>query len=440
VSRPTSLPLPEQSAVDHAATKIGVYEPLICELRRLPEVGVCDALSWQSVRMPCLCRPRTSWRVPGSLTPGIVLSVIDETRRFPLCQPELSWTTVRDARQSSLSIEGPHRKSDNPAMGTSGFTFVTMMLLLPCLSQGQNAASVAAVSATPTSRFVEVQPGVKLEVLDWGGEGQPVVLLAGKGFTAHSFDTFGPKLAAKYHVYGITRRGYGTSSVPVTTDANYSANRLADDVVAVINQLKLVRPVLAGHSIAGEELSSIGSRTPEKVAGLVYLDAGYSYAFYDKDQGDLTIDYNSLRHEMEQFTTLQPMKDRKLLLASIADDLARFQKNLEPYNERLSHAPDNAPGPPDTVATRVDVAIFRGQQKFSGVTCPVLAIYADPHSFGDQFKGHPEALAAAQAKDKVETSSQANAFQKGNPQATVLRFQTLITSSSSPMRRKSCEL
>lgn len=113
-----------------------------------------------------------------------------------------------------------------------------------------------------------------------------------------------------------------------------------------------MRPVLAGHSIAGEDLSSIGSRTPEKVAGLVYLDAGYSYAFYDKDQGDLTIDYNSLRHEMEQFTTLQPMKDRKLLLASIADDLARFQKDLEPYNERLSHAPDNAPGPPDTVATR----------------------------------------------------------------------------------------
>jgi pimeloyl-ACP methyl ester carboxylesterase len=45
-------------------------------------------------------------------------------------------------------------------------------------------------------------------------------------------------------------------------------------VLAVCDSLKLNRPVLIGHSIAGEELSSIGSRHPEKVAGLIYLDAG----------------------------------------------------------------------------------------------------------------------------------------------------------------------
>ena len=37
---------------------------------------------------------------------------------------------------------------------------------------------------------------------------------------------------------------------------------------------------VAGHSLGGEELSSIGSRYPEKVSGLIYLDAGYSYAFF----------------------------------------------------------------------------------------------------------------------------------------------------------------
>jgi pimeloyl-ACP methyl ester carboxylesterase len=60
---------------------------------------------------------------------------------------------------------------------------------------------------------------------------------------------------------------------------NYSADQLGDDVLAVIEALKLNRPVLIGHSIAGEELSSVGTRYPDKVAGLVYLDAGYSYAY-----------------------------------------------------------------------------------------------------------------------------------------------------------------
>ena len=38
--------------------------------------------------------------------------------------------------------------------------------------------------------FVTVEPGVQLEVLDWGGTGQTLVLLTGMGDTAHVFDEF----------------------------------------------------------------------------------------------------------------------------------------------------------------------------------------------------------------------------------------------------------
>ena len=65
------------------------------------------------------------------------------------------------------------------------------------------------------------------------------------------------------------------------------ADRLGDDVLAVIDSRKLNQPVLVGHSIGGEELSSVGSRHPERVAGLIYLDAGYSYAYYDRSRGDI---------------------------------------------------------------------------------------------------------------------------------------------------------
>lgn len=63
-------------------------------------------------------------------------------------------------------------------------------------------------------QFVTVEDGVRLEVLDWGGTGRPIVLLAGLGYTAHVFDGFAEKLTDSYHVYGITRRGYGASSRP----------------------------------------------------------------------------------------------------------------------------------------------------------------------------------------------------------------------------------
>jgi len=86
------------------------------------------------------------------------------------------------------------------------------------------------LDASPhTVQFVTVEPGVKLEVLDWGGTGRPLVFLAALGDTAHAFDNFAPKFVGKYHVYGITRRGFGDSSYPTLNDHNYSSDRLGDD-------------------------------------------------------------------------------------------------------------------------------------------------------------------------------------------------------------------
>src|SRR6516164_5625647 len=54
------------------------------------------------------------------------------------------------------------------------------------------------------SLIVTVEEGVRLEVLDWGGEGRPVVLIAGLGNTAHIFDelavkTFRPLSCLRHH-------------------------------------------------------------------------------------------------------------------------------------------------------------------------------------------------------------------------------------------------
>lgn len=117
-------------------------------------------------------------------------------------------------------------------------------------------------------RFVSVGDGVQLEVLDWGGSGRAVVLLAGGGDTAHVFDDFATKLTTHNHVYAITRRGFGASGY---ADAGNVGDRLGEDVLAVIDALKLDKPILVGHSIAGAELSWMANRYQDRVAGVVYL-------------------------------------------------------------------------------------------------------------------------------------------------------------------------
>lgn len=124
-------------------------------------------------------------------------------------------------------------------------------------------------------QFISANNNIKLEVLDWSGSGRPLVVLAGQGNTAHVFDQIAEKLNASCHVYGITRRGHGASSA---SNSECEADCLGDDVLTVIGALHLNRPVLAGHSIAGRELTSVGSRHPAKISGLIYLDAGFDYA------------------------------------------------------------------------------------------------------------------------------------------------------------------
>jgi pimeloyl-ACP methyl ester carboxylesterase len=121
-------------------------------------------------------------------------------------------------------------------------------------------------------RFIEVEPGVKLEVLDWGGLGEPVLLLSGHGDTGHVFDDFAPHLARGFHVFAITRRGFGASSQP---EQGYDLARLVQDIARVTELLKLKRVNLVGHSIAGDEMTRFALTYPEKVGKLVYLEAAY---------------------------------------------------------------------------------------------------------------------------------------------------------------------
>src|SRR5262249_14653616 len=108
--------------------------------------------------------------------------------------------------------------------------------------------------------------------LDFGGTGEPLVLLAGLGNTAHAYDDFAPALTDRFHVIALTRRGFGESSHP---DSGYDTPRLVDDILAAMDRLHLGRVILVGHSIAGEEMTFLAREHPDRVSKLVYLDAAY---------------------------------------------------------------------------------------------------------------------------------------------------------------------
>jgi non-heme chloroperoxidase len=119
-------------------------------------------------------------------------------------------------------------------------------------------------------RFVTVEPGVELEVLDWGGTGATLVLLTGVGDNAHVFDEFAYQFNDRFHVIGITRRGFGRSSKPAR---GYDVDTRARDDITVLDKLNIRDAVFVGHSVSGTELNKLGAAYPDRVRKLVYLDA-----------------------------------------------------------------------------------------------------------------------------------------------------------------------
>jgi non-heme chloroperoxidase len=259
--------------------------------------------------------------------------------------------------------------------------------------------------------FIQTAPDVTLEVLDWGGRGPAVVLLAGLGTTAHVYDDFAPKLASEFHVWGITRRGFGASSQPT---AGYDPTTLAADVLKVLDSLGLAQVNLVGHSLAGVELTEIAASHPERVSKLVYLDSAYDFSSFlqfmrenpwphldPPTAADQATPKARLDWEEKAFGYRRPEAD---LRATVVFGAKGFEKEVTP----------------DSIA----VAIFGGFRAtpYERVTVPALAIYATPREPSDLFPHRYESMDApnqAAARKMTEATIRRN-------QAARQRFEHVV--------------
>jgi non-heme chloroperoxidase len=204
-------------------------------------------------------------------------------------------------------------------------------------------------------RWVTVDTSVKLEILDWGGSGPPLVLLACY-LSTHVFDEFAPKLTNQFRVYGITRRGIGASDKPAT---GYSVQQSANDLFQAIESLKLQPALLVGHSCAGQVLTLFAAQHVDRIRGLVYLDGAGDPTLTPADVGS-------------------PMPDPATLPRPIAERPARnwnFPAGVD--QEAL-----------DPVIRKAITVDARMKPDFTRVRVPVLAIYQAQHPFEDVAAGY----------------------------------------------------
>ncbi len=164
-------------------------------------------------------------------------------------------------------------------LGTSALGALTAVLQLACGS-GPDTKTAAREAATPTrgarmrpakSSYAEVN-GIKLyhEIY---GSGDPLVLIHGGLTTIDEMHGWIQPLAKTRQVIAVEMQGHGRTA---DTDRPITWAAMGDDIAALLDQLKVPRADLVGHSFGGASAIRAAIQHPEKVRRLAVVSSPHA--------------------------------------------------------------------------------------------------------------------------------------------------------------------
>ncbi len=135
-----------------------------------------------------------------------------------------------------------------------------------------DAAEMRAKYGAPPSQFVEIGGGVKVHLRDEGPKDAPaIIFLHGSNADLHTWDPWVEALKGTYRVIRFDQVGHGLTGPDPKDD--YSRDNYVADILEVADKLGLKTFVLGGNSMGGKHALAFAVKHPERLTGLVLVDA-----------------------------------------------------------------------------------------------------------------------------------------------------------------------
>ena len=124
-------------------------------------------------------------------------------------------------------------------------------------------------------KSVRLSTGVSVQYVEQGDvNGTPVIFLHGITDSWHSFELVLPELPQFMHAFAISQRGHGDSERP---ESGYTMKDFSNDIAAFIQEFKLGKAILVGHSMSGLIVQQFALDHPELVKAIVIIDSAPSF-------------------------------------------------------------------------------------------------------------------------------------------------------------------
>lgn len=121
----------------------------------------------------------------------------------------------------------------------------------------------------PSSNFVNVN-GFRLHMLDWGGDGAPILILHATGFLGRIYRPLVERLRAIGHVYSYDQRGHGDSSA--APDGEYSWDWTMRDLEGFVTAMGWSGIRAVGHSAGATAIGSLACERPDLISRAVLAE------------------------------------------------------------------------------------------------------------------------------------------------------------------------
>lgn len=127
-------------------------------------------------------------------------------------------------------------------------------------------------ASDPTPVVVE-RDGLRIAALDWGGDGEPLLLLHPNGFCAGFFDPLARRLLDTFRPIGVDLRAHGGTDTPPDASEDYAFDRMAADVVAVLEHLEIDGFSALGESLGGGVATMVDAALPGAMRRVMLCEA-----------------------------------------------------------------------------------------------------------------------------------------------------------------------
>ncbi len=153
---------------------------------------------------------------------------------------------------------------------------------------------VDARYSNPRSQFADLGDLGRIHFRDEGHRRSlPVILLHGSNASLHTFEPWVQLLEDKYRMITIDLPGHGLTGE--TNGGDYSHEAMLRVVDAIASQLGIEQFVIGGNSMGGGIAWRYTLRHPEKVVGLVLINASGPHIWRDNDNASNVWAFNLMR-------------------------------------------------------------------------------------------------------------------------------------------------